>query len=39
MSWFDPDGELQPKKIGISVLEKGEWKKLDSSEYKAKFMK
>jgi branched-chain amino acid transport system substrate-binding protein len=39
MSWFDADGELQPKKIGISVLEKGEWKKFDSSEYKPKFMK
>ncbi|MCX7309053.1 MAG: branched-chain amino acid ABC transporter substrate-binding protein [Afipia sp.] len=36
---FDADGELQPKKIGISVLEKGEWKKFDASDYKKNFMK
>jgi branched-chain amino acid transport system substrate-binding protein len=35
---FDADGELQPKKLGISVLEKGEWKRFEDSEYKRKYM-
>jgi branched-chain amino acid transport system substrate-binding protein len=35
---FDADGELQPKKVGISVLEKGEWKKFESSDYKKKYL-
>lgn len=36
---FDEEGELLPKKIGISVLEKGEWKKFDAAAYRKRFMK
>lgn len=35
---FDEEGELLPKKIGISVLDKGEWKKLDPADYKKRYM-
>jgi branched-chain amino acid transport system substrate-binding protein len=37
-SAFDEEGELLPKKIGISVLEKGEWKRFEAPEYKKKYM-
>lgn len=36
---FDADGELQPKKVGLAVLEKGEWKRFQASEYKKNYMK
>jgi branched-chain amino acid transport system substrate-binding protein len=36
---FDDDGELQPKRVGMAVLENRTWKRLDVGEYKAKYMK
>ena len=36
---FDADGELQPKKVGISVLENGKWVKFQAADYKKKYMK
>lgn len=35
---FDSNGEMQPKKLGIAVLEKGRWKSFELSEYKKKYM-
>lgn len=36
---FDADGELQPKKVGLSVLQDGKWVKFEKDDYKKKFMK
>jgi branched-chain amino acid transport system substrate-binding protein len=36
---FDADGELQPKRPGLAVLQDGKWMRFDKSEYKKKYMK
>lgn len=39
LQYFDEQGELLPKRPGISVLEKGEWKRFNAADYKKRFMK
>lgn len=35
---FDGDGEMQPKRLGLAVLENGHWRSFDKLEYMKKYM-